>query len=158
MVFVGMISKKTKYALKALGYLAEHSVGEPILIAELAEKENIPKKFLEAILVALRKGGVLVSRIGKGGGYMLAIPAEEITVNRVVRILEGEFAPLPCLSDTHATRCEECDDQASCSIRLVMWDVKNAVTAVMDAVSVADMIERSKAVRMKSRKIVDYSI
>ena len=153
-----MISKKTKYALKALGYLAEHSTGDPILISELAGKENIPKKFLEAILVALRKGGVLKSRIGKGGGYLLAVPAEEITVSRVVQILEGEFAPLPCLSDTHATQCEECDDQASCSIRLVMWDVKNAVTRVMEAVSVADMVERSKAVRMKNRKIVDYSI
>jgi Rrf2 family protein len=153
-----MISKKTKYALKALGYLAEHSTGEPILIAELAEKENIPKKFLEAILVALRKGGVLTSRIGKGGGYLLAIPPGEITVSRVVRILEGEFAPLPCLSETHVTRCEECDDQESCGIRLVMWDVKNAVTSVMDAVSVADMVERSKAVRMRSRKIIDFSI
>lgn len=153
-----MISKKTKYALKALGYLAEHSTGEPILIAELAEKETIPKKFLEAILVALRKGGVLKSRIGKGGGYLLAVPPEEITVGRVVRILEGEFAPLPCLSDTHATRCEECDDQASCGIRLVMWDVKKAVTDLMEGVSVADMVERSKAVRMKSRRILDFSI
>ncbi len=153
-----MISKKTKYALKALGYLAEHSTGAPILIAELADKENIPKKFLEAILVALRKGGVLKSRIGKGGGYMLAVPPEEITVSRVVLILEGEFAPLPCLSDTNPTRCDECDDQASCGIRLVMRDVKNAVMAVMDGVSVADMVERSKAVRMKNLKIVDYSI
>ena len=153
-----MISKKTKYALKALGYLAEHSTGEPILIAELAEKENIPKKFLEAILVALRKGGVLKSRIGKGGGYLLAVPPADITVRQVVRILEGEFAPLPCLSETRGTRCEECDDQESCGIRLVMWDVKNAVTEVMDAVSVADMVERSNAVRMRSRKIIDFSI
>lgn len=153
-----MISKKTKYALKALGYLAEHSTGEPILIAELAEKENIPKKFLEAILVALRKGGILVSRIGKGGGYLLAVPPAEITVSQVVRILEGEFAPLPCLSEAHGTRCEECDDQESCGIRLVMWDVKNAVTGVMDAISVADMVERSRAVRMTSRKIIDFSI
>jgi Rrf2 family protein len=153
-----MISKKTKYALKALGYLAEHSTGEPILIAELAEKENIPKKFLEAILVALRKGGILVSRIGKGGGYLLAVPPAEITVSQVVRILEGEFAPLPCLSAAHGTRCEECDDQESCGIRLVMWDVKNAVTGVMDAISVADMVERSRAVRMTSRKIIDFSI
>ncbi|HEY5997128.1 MAG TPA: Rrf2 family transcriptional regulator, partial [Candidatus Deferrimicrobiaceae bacterium] len=147
-----------KYALKALGYLAEHSTGDPILIAELAERENIPKKFLEAILVALRKGGVLKSRIGKGGGYLLAVPPQEITVGRVVSILEGEFAPLPCLSETHVTRCEECDDQESCGIRLVMWDVKHAVTSVMDAVSVADMVERSKAVRMRSRKIIDFSI
>ncbi|HEY3489893.1 MAG TPA: Rrf2 family transcriptional regulator [Candidatus Deferrimicrobiaceae bacterium] len=153
-----MISKKTKYALKALGYLAEHSTGEPILIAELAEKENIPKKFLEAILVALRKGGILVSRIGKGGGYLLAVPPAEIMVSQVVRILEGEFAPLPCLSEAHGTRCEECDDQESCGIRLVMWDVKNAVTGVMDAISVADMVERSRAVRMTSRKIIDFSI
>jgi Rrf2 family protein len=153
-----MISKKTKYALKALGYLAEHSTGEPILIAELAERENIPRKFLEAILVALRKGGVLKSRIGKGGGYLLAVPPAEITVSRVVRILEGEFAPLPCLSESHGTRCDECDDQASCGIRLVMWDVKNAVTQVMDGVTVADMVERSKAVRMRNLKIVDFSI
>ena len=85
-----MISKKTKYALQALGYLAEHGKsGELILISELAKEEAIPKKFLEAILVALRKGGVLQSKIGKGGGYMLALPPDKITIGRVVSILEG---------------------------------------------------------------------
>jgi Rrf2 family protein len=153
-----MISKKTKYALKALGYLAEHSTGDPILIAELAERENIPKKFLEAILVALRKGGVLKSRIGKGGGYLLAVPPQEITVGRVVAILEGEFAPLPCLSDVNPTACEECDDPGSCGIRIVMWDVKRAVSDLMEGVTVADMVERSRAERAKSLKIVDFSI
>jgi len=153
-----MISKKTKYALKALEYLARHASEGPILISELAEAESIPKKFLEAILLALRKGGVLQSRIGKGGGYSLAQDARRITIASVVRILEGDFAPVQCLSDTSYTRCEECVDEASCGIRLVMADVKRAMAEVLDSVTLADMVERSETERRRQAKVVDYSI
>ena len=87
-----MITKKTKYALKALSYLATRPAGELVLISELAKEESVPRKFLEAILVALRKGGVLKSKIGKGGGYMLALPADKISIGKIVSILEGGFA------------------------------------------------------------------
>jgi Rrf2 family protein len=153
-----MISKKTKYALKALGYLAEHSTGEPILISELAKEESIPRKFLEAILVDLRKGGVLKSKIGKGGGYMLALPATHITIGKVVSILEGGFALVECLNDNVKTVCEECGDPACCGIRLVMGDVKKAQESVLESTSLADMVERSESARQHKAKIMDFSI
>ena len=153
-----MISKKTKYALKALEHLARHANDGPILISELAEAGGIPKKFLEAILLSLRKGGILQSRIGKGGGYSLALDARRITIGSVVRILEGDFAPVQCLSDTSYTRCEECGDEASCGIRLVMADVKRAMAEVLDSVTLADMLERTDNERAKHARIIDFAI
>ena len=153
-----MISKKTKYALQALGYLAEHASGNPILISELAKEENIPRKFLEAILVALRKGGVLKSKIGKGGGYMLAQPATAITIGKVVGILEGGFALVECLNDNTPAMCDECGDPACCGIRLVMSDVKKSIDSVLESTTLADMVERSEAARQRKSNIVDFSI
>lgn len=153
-----MISKKTKYALKALGYLAEHSTGAPILISELSKEEDIPRKFLEAILVSLRKGGILKSKIGKGGGYMLALPAANITVGRIVNILEGGFALVECLNDNVKVECKECGDPACCGIRLVMSDVKGAIDSVLESTTLADMVERSEIARQQKSKIMDFSI
>ena len=153
-----MISKKTKYALKALGYLAEHSTGAPILISELAKEEGIPRKFLEAILVSLRKGGILKSKIGKGGGYMLALPAANITIGRIVNILEGGFALVECLNDNVKAECKECGDPACCGIRLVMSDVKGAIDSVLESTTLADMVERSEIARQQKSKIMDFSI
>lgn len=153
-----MISRRTKYALQALGRLAASPAGEPVLIADLAAHEHIPRKYLEAILVTLRKGGVLQSRVGRGGGYQLALPAAEITLERVVRLLEGEFAPLPCLTDDDPVRCEECDDLATCGTRLVMADVKRAVTGTLAALTVADLVERSREAAARRRGAVDFSI
>ncbi len=153
-----MISKKTKYALKALSYLAEHSTGAPILISELAKEENIPRKFLEAILVALRKGGVLKSKIGKGGGYMLASPPSDITIGKVVGVLEGGFALVECLNDNVRVECEECGDPACCGIRLVMSDVKTAIDSVLETTTLADMVDRSEAARQQKSRVMDFSI
>jgi Rrf2 family protein len=153
-----MISKKTKYALQALGYLTEHSTGEPILISELAKEEGIPKKFLEAILVALRKGGVLKSKIGKGGGYMLALPPASITIGKVVSILEGGFALVECLNDNVKVECKECGDPTCCGIRLVMIDVKKAIDSVLGSTTLADMVEKSDIARQQKSNIVDFSI
>jgi Rrf2 family protein len=153
-----MISKKTIYAFKALIHLAGTPSGQPVLIADLARDENIPKKFLEFILLSLRKGGLLQSRVGKGGGYTLALPANRITVGSIVRILEGDIAPVQCLSTTNYARCEECQDEATCGIRLTMADVDTALATVLDGLSLADMVERSEAERNKIHKVVDYSI
>jgi Rrf2 family protein len=153
-----MISKKTIYAFKALIHLAGTPAGQPVLIADLAKAENIPKKFLEFILLSLRKGGLLLSRIGKGGGYTLAIPANKIKLGAVVRILEGDIAPVQCLSTTNYARCEECQDEATCGIRLTMADVNVALADVLDNLTLADMIERSEAAHNKIRNVVDYNI
>lgn len=153
-----MISKKTKYALKALIHLGGTPAGQPVLIADLAREENIPKKFLEFILLSLRKGGLLQSRVGKGGGYTLALPVNKITIGSIVRILEGDVAPVPCLSATNYTKCDECLDEATCGIRLTMTDVNDALAAVLDSLTLADMLERSEAARNKIKNVVDYSI
>ena len=153
-----MISKKTIYAFKALIHLAGIPSGQPVLIADLARDENIPRKFLEFILLSLRKGGLLQSRIGKGGGYTLALPANKISVGSVVRILEGDIAPVPCLSTTNYSRCEECQDEVTCGIRLTMIDVNIALANVLDGLTLADMVERSEIERNRREKVVDYSI
>lgn len=153
-----MISKKTIYAFRALIHLAGVPSGQPVLIADLARDGNIPKKFLEFILLSLRKGGLLQSRIGKGGGYSLALPPNKITLGSIVRILEGDIAPVSCLSTTNYARCEECQDEATCGIRLTMVDVNAALTTVLDNLTLADMIERSEAERKKRENVVDFSI
>ena len=153
-----MISKKTIYAFKALIHLAGIPSGQPVLIADLAKDENIPRKFLEFILLSLRKGGLLQSRIGKGGGYSLALPANKISIGSVVRILEGDIAPVPCLSTTNYARCEECQDEVTCGIRLTMIDVNIALANVLDGLTLADMVERSEIERSRREKVVDYSI
>jgi Rrf2 family protein len=153
-----MISKKTKYALMALMNLAIQPSGEPILIAELARSENIPRKFLEFILLSLRKGGILQSRVGKGGGYYLATSPANISLGSVVRILEGDLAPVQCLSETNYAKCEECRDEATCGIRLVMVDVNKAMSSVLDGLTLADMVERSETERRKRENVVDFNI
>lgn len=153
-----MISKKTIYAFKALIHLAGIPSGQPVLISDLAKDENIPKKFLEFILLSLRKGGLLNSRVGKGGGYTLALPPNKITVGSIVRILEGDIAPVQCLSTTNYARCEECQDEATCGIRLTMADVNVTLSTVLDSLTLADMVERSEAARNKIQNVVDYSI
>ena len=153
-----MRSKKTKYALKALLHLARMHNTEPVLISELAKSENIPKKFLEFILLSLRKGGILQSRIGKGGGYNLALPPSKISLGHVVRVLEGDMAPVQCLSETNYAVCGECQDEATCGIRLVMVDVNSALAKVLDGLSLADMVDRSDMARQEQQNIVNYNI
>lgn len=153
-----MISKKTKYAFRALIHLAKVPPAQPVLIADLARDENIPRKFLEFILLSLRKGGLLQSKIGKGGGYSLALPPNKITVGSIVRILEGDIAPVPCLSVTNYAQCEECGDEATCGIRLTMADLNVALATVLDKLTLADMIERSEAERNKRQNVMDFSI
>jgi len=153
-----MLSKKTIYAFKALIHLAGTPSGQPVLIADLARDENIPKKFLEFILLSLRKGGILLSRVGKGGGYTLALPANKITIGSIVRILEGDISPVQCLSTTNYARCEECQDEATCGIRLTMADVNVALSTVLDGLSLADMVQRSENERNRRQNVVDFSI
>jgi Rrf2 family protein len=153
-----MISKKSKYAFMALIHMAGLPSGKPVLISDLAKDGNIPKKFLEYILLTLRKGGILQSKIGKGGGYFLAVPPNQITIGSIVRILEGDIAPIQCLSTTNHAHCEECQDEATCGIKLTFADVNDALTKVMDGLTIADMVERSENERNKIENVMNYSI
>jgi Rrf2 family protein len=153
-----MISKKTKYGLQALLILAREYGRGPILIAELAERDRIPKKFLESILLQLKNAGILGSRKGKGGGYFLARDPSQITMGRAVRVLEGPLAPVPCVSETAYQKCQECDDEASCGIRLVMKDVRDAIADILDHTTLQEVVARSSAATRIFKQVMDYQI
>jgi Rrf2 family protein len=136
-----MLSKKAKYGLTALIHLARNRKNSPILISDLAEKGRIPKKFLELILLELKKQGILQSKKGKGGGYYLSRPPELVRVGHVIRILDGTIAPIGCVSETAYEKCEECGDEEHCPIRMVMKDVRDAIANILDRVTLAEMVK-----------------
>jgi Rrf2 family protein len=142
-----MLSRRAKYGLKALIYLADHAGDGPVVIEELSRRESIPRKFLEQILLELKKHGLLFSRKGRGGGYELGKPPEQIAVGAVVRILDGPLAPVPCVSVTAYMRCAECPDEKTCGVRLVMKDVRDAIAEILDNATLADVVRRVRAAR-----------
>lgn len=152
-----MLTMKTKYALKALAHLAAAPDGEPVLIAEIAEREDIPLKFLQLILRELRQHNLLRSRKGRGGGYRLAKPPESISLATIIRILDGPIAPVPCLSKTAYHRCEGCRDEVTCGIRLVLRDVHEATLRVMENTTLADLARMSRLGASKA-PLIRYSI
>jgi len=137
-----MLSKKTKYALRALLLLAREHGSGPILISSLAQRESIPKKFLESILLDLKHQGILQSKKGRGGGYHLARAPKVIYLGQVIRTLDGPLAPLPCASQTAYVKCEECTDEATCGIRIVMRQVRDATARILDGTNLADVLTR----------------
>jgi len=139
-----MISQKSKYALKALCVLTEHYGKGPILIAEVAEREHIPRSFLELILLELKNHRFLESRKGRGGGYSLARPPDLISVGQVLRAIEGPLAPLPCASKTAYRKCRECTDERTCAVRLLMCEVREATARILDATTLNDLLKRSE--------------
>ena len=137
-----MLQKKSKYAIRALLALAQRPEQEPVLIADLAAQERIPKKFLEFILLVLRNKGILQSKRGRGGGYFLGRKPEAISLGEVIRALDGPLAPVPCVSHTAYRKCDECEDELTCGIRSVMNDVRDATAAIFDRESLADVLRR----------------
>mgnify|MGYP001339339009 CR=1 FL=1 len=136
-----MISQKAKYALRALVALAKaHKPDETLFISDIAEQQRIPKKFLEQILLDLKHHGIVASRRGKAGGYLLLKKPSEITFGEVLRIIEGPIAPLPCLSRMAYRRCEDCQGEENCEVRRVFARVAEATRAVLDTTTIADCI------------------
>lgn len=133
-----MLTKKGKYGLKALVYLSRIPVGQLAFVGDIATRNNIPKKFLDAILGELRNAGFVQSRKGKEGGYRLARPASEIKIGHVVRVLDGPLAPISCASRTRYQRCDDCDE-ATCEVRHMMLEVRHAIAEVLDNRSLAAM-------------------
>jgi Rrf2 family protein len=134
-----VLTKKAKYGLKALVRLAKAEPGRPALVADVAEAEQIPKKFLDAILGELRNAGFVHSKKGKGGGYALARPAKEISIGAVIRVLDGPLAPIPCASKTVYRRCDDCVDEQHCAVRMVMLQVREAIAGVLDKTTLEEM-------------------
>lgn len=132
-----MLTRKTKYGLKAMLALArEHGRG-PVLIADLSEQERIPKKFLEGILVQLKHRGLVRSRKGPGGGYQLGRPPERISVGDVIRLLDGPLALVSCVSQTAYAPCEECVTERDCAVRRVFQEVRDETARILDGTTLA---------------------
>jgi Rrf2 family protein len=147
-----MLSKKAKYALQALLQLAKEYEQGPILISELARREGTPKKFLELILLDLKNHGILQSKKGKGGGYFLGKAPEAIYLGHIIRVLDGPLAPIPCVSQTAYMKCQECKDEKTCGIRMVMQEVRDATAKILDSTSLADMLKRVEKMGKKEKK------
>lgn len=140
-----MLTSKGKYGIKAMVHLAMLEAGETAQIAEIAQRNNISKKFLDAILLDLRNAGMLRSKKGPGGGYALARPARTIEVGAVIRALERPIAPIGCASQSAFKPCEDCGDMEACVVRSVMREVRDAMAAVVDNLTIADLASRAAA-------------
>ncbi len=139
-----MISKKTTYGLKAVIYLAKKSDSNPVLITDLAREEGIPKKFLEAILLELRKEGILESKKGKGGGYFLGRLPDEITIGQVIKVLDG-----PLGESSFSNKTDEDNE-----IKAIMKEVRDAMSNILDRTTLADVIERTRS----GKNVLNYMI
>lgn len=137
-----MLSKKTRYAIKALVVLGKNFGEAPMQISKIALDEHIPKKFLEQILLDLRNAGLLYSKKGAGGGYGLVKDPAEIFVVQVLRLTGGPVALLPCVSLNFYQKCDECINEATCGVRDVFLEVRNATLKILTETSIADIIRR----------------
>ncbi|MEN1783703.1 MAG: Rrf2 family transcriptional regulator [Bacteroidota bacterium] len=135
-----MLSKKTKYGLKALTYLGLKNSDDPIQIAEIAAAQNISQKFLESILLTLRRNGFLGSKKGKGGGYYLIKAPKDISMAAVMRSLEGPIAMVPCVSLNFYEKCSDCPDEEHCAVHDLMLKVRDANLEVYRNTTLADLI------------------
>lgn len=134
-----MLSQKAKYALKALLILSERPADVPVQVVELAEEGNLPRKFLELIMLELKKHGMVHSQRGKHGGYMLAALPSEITFGDVVRAMDGPLAPIPCASLTAYRKCADCTNEKTCAVRIMMRRVRDAASEILDNTYLSDM-------------------
>lgn len=140
-----MLSKKTKYAIKALVILGKNKDLPPMQISKIAEEERIPKKFLEQILLDLRNSGYLYSKKGAGGGYSLNKDPKDIFLVDILRITDGPIAMVPCASHKFYHKCDECKQETTCGIRDVFVDLHDAALKILSETSISDIINREKA-------------
>jgi Rrf2 family protein len=137
-----MLSKKTKYAIKALVILGKNADKPPMQISKIAEEERIPKKFLEQILLDLRNAGFLYSKKGAGGGYSLNKDPKEIFLVHILRITGGPIAMVPCASLNFFHKCDECQQETTCGIRDVFIKVRDETLKILTETSIADIIAK----------------
>jgi Rrf2 family protein len=135
-----MLTAKGKYGLKALVHLATLQPGETTQAMEIAEAHNIPKKFLDAILGDLRNAGIVFSKKGPGGGYMLALAPSDIKIGQVIRTIDGPLAPIACASRSAYQPCRDCKSVKTCTVRLMMTKVRDTLSDVLDRLTLADMV------------------
>ena len=154
------ISKRTQYGLRAMLALGRRYRAGPVMIASLAEEESIPVKFLEAILLDMKGRGLLISKLGRKGGYQLSRPPSALTVGSIIRILEGPLAPIPCASETAYRACDDCKDVETCATRIIMRRVRDSISEVLDKTTLAELIRQSDAARdgLNDPRFLSYQI
>lgn len=135
-----MLSKKTKYAIHALSFLAKKEKKTPQLIAHISEETHTPRKFLEAILLELKKNGILGSKMGKGGGYYLIKDPQEIKLSTILRLFDGPIAYVPCASLNYYEKCKECDNEQNCGLHHIMVDVRDETLKLLENKSIQDIL------------------
>ncbi len=134
-----MITKRTKYGLKALVYLAQHEAEYPIQTSKIAEAESLSFKFLESIMATLKKNNIVNSKKGKYGGYQLSKPADQIKMVDIIRILEGPIALVPCVSLNYYRKCDDCVDEETCAISKMMVEVRDSMLSVLRNKTLAEV-------------------
>lgn len=142
-----MLSKKTKYAINALVYIAKNKDEQPISVSRISEEQNIPLKFLESILTELKNARILNSKKGKYGGYSLNGTPKEIHMAKIMRLFDGAIALLPCVTYEFYERCEECTDEETCGIRQIAMEIRNETVKRLKAATLADIIKREKKLK-----------
>jgi Rrf2 family protein len=135
-----MLSNKGKYGLKAMLHLAGLRGNEIAQVAQIAQANGIPKKFLDQIFAELRRAGLVHSKKGKAGGYALAKPASEIRAGEIIRVLDGPLAPFHCASTSAYRPCDDCPNEQLCAVRRLMVEARNALARVLDTQTLADML------------------
>ena len=140
-----MLTQRSRYALRALIFLARTGSVAPVPISVIATDQQLPRKFLEIILLDLKNAGLVASYRGKMGGYRLARAPRAISFGEIIRTIEGPLALVPCVSLTKYHRCADCYDEATCVIRKVMLTVRDGTAAILDGTTLADMVERREA-------------
>ena len=134
-----MLTNKGKYGLKAMLFLASLPPGDSAMGADIASANNIPKKFLDAILLELRNAGMLRSKKGPGGGYALSRSPKEIRIGHIIRTLDGPLAPINCASKSAYVPCQDCEDLNTCAVRTTMSKVRDAMSDILDRMTLQDM-------------------
>ncbi|CAN5605436.1 Rrf2 family transcriptional regulator [soil metagenome] len=139
-----MLSKKCKYAIHALVYLAERYQQGPVHIQDIAEAQHIPKKFLEAILLEMRNAKILHSKKGKGGGYYLYKKPEDVNMVEIIRLMDGAISLLPCVSLNYYEPCEECRNEVTCGIRDAFTGVRDESLKILSRSTLAHIVKRQR--------------
>src|SRR5215212_10652366 len=151
------LSRRSEYGLRALTDLVRNGNGSTVPLATLAERNNLPPKFLEQIMSTLKRGGIVRTTLGARGGYGLADDPATVSVGRVIRLLDGALAPLPCVSLRFYRPCS-CPDEATCSLRDVMLDVRDAMLAILDRESLAELAAREGRASIDPREIHEEAL
>ena len=152
-----MLSSRARYATRAVLDLSLLADQGPIQIQDIASRQNIPVKFLQQILVALKMTGFVQSRKGPGGGYSLAVPPQEITLGAVLRAMDGPIAPISCVSVTKFSECG-CPNPEVCALRVAFKDVRNVMSEVLDQTTFAELAERQRQYEDGLSKSFDFVI